>query len=693
MTEVERDIVAHLKHHSVLSLDVFDTVLVRSCGAPQALYLWLGRRLAHRGIIECTPEAFAAARARAERQVWHREGGMDARVGVADFYDEVVRSLWLDAGLVPLLVEAELELEEESLRPTPQAYRLIDAATKAGAHVVFNSDTYFTAEFITRQLERHRLWPPGARCIASYEYDGSKATGSGFQTLLDTLGALPARLVHAGDNPHSDVRMPRRFDISAHFLSEGRLNRYEQLLDDASWGTSGMSAALAGASRQARMNTTAETEHDAAIRDVTAGVASPVLIGYVLWVLHRARDLGLTRLYFVARDGQVLADIARILVRRLGWAVEVRYLYASRRTTNLAATFEASDEELAWVFRDRSLASPAELVGRLDICWEEVAGLLNGTSVDPAAPSTSDEAADAIGTALRSEPGKTLLLDRAAVRRHTAMAYLRQEGVLDGGRYGLVDFGGIGSQMRALHDLVVDAGAPAPAMLLMGLDSLEDAGLARDIDTGPWLDNTECYLYDHRRALGYRRRRGFGTCVQMFCAADHGTVIGYEQRDGRVEPLLEQAVDDSLIAWGLPVVRETMRHVAEALVMDDQLVDLRADLREVASDLVAMFWSTPTRAESAAWGAFPFVGAEADGEAAKPLASRYTWRGVARDTLRGSFPNLGWRHWYEGSVQQCGPVLRFALGTAYRTYRKLEQSPASKSHGVVRLAKRLRSRG
>ena len=692
MTASERELSARLKQHPILSLDVFDTTLVRSCGAPQALYLWLGRRLVQRGVISCTPEVFARARSRAERQVWHREGGLDARVGVEDFYGEVIRSLWLDVDLIPTLVKAELELEEQCLIATPLASRLIDAARESESQVIFNTDTYFSSEFVVRQLQRHKLWLPNALCHASFEYDGSKATGSGFEKLLSTTGASPSEVVHAGDNHHSDVRMPRRFDINAHFLAEGRLNRYEELLDQASWDTSGLGAAFAGASRLARLSVTVETEREEAIRDVAAGVAAPVLIGYVLWLLHRAHDLGLSRLYFIARDGQTLADIARILVERLGFAIEIRYLYASRRTTNLAAVLEGNDEELAWVYRERSIVSPEKLLARLDIAWEEMTGLLNGAVVERAAPGTTDEAFDAISNALRSGPGRTLLLERAAQRRQTIASHLQQEGVLDGGRYGLVDFGGIGTQMRALHDLMVHEGAPAPSVFLIGLDSLADAGLPQTVDAGSWIDKTECYLYDHRRKLGYRRRRGFGTCVQMFCAADHGTVTGYENGDGRMKPVLSPEVDEPLIAWGLPVVQETLRHVAKTVVIDEDLVDLRADLREISSELIGLFWSSPTREEAVAWGAFPFVGAEAEGEAAKPLATRYFWRQVVRDTLRRSFPNLGWQHWYEGSVRQSGAMLRSMLGAAYRTYRNLERSPTSRAYRALRLAKRLRGR-
>src|SRR6266404_5426299 len=67
---------------TVLSLDVFDSVLTRTCGSPAALFLWLGRRLVHRKVITCSPEAFAHARVLADKHVWRREGGLDSKVSV-----------------------------------------------------------------------------------------------------------------------------------------------------------------------------------------------------------------------------------------------------------------------------------------------------------------------------------------------------------------------------------------------------------------------------------------------------------------------------------------------------------------------------------------------------------------------------------------------------------------------------------
>lgn len=675
----------------VVSLDVFDTVLTRACGAPKALYLWLGRRLARRGTISCTPEVFARARARTEDQVWERAGGMDACVYLRDFYAEIVRYLWLDDGLVDTLTAAELALEEEVLRPAPRARQLIEHAVHRGKRVVFTSDTYFTAEFIEKQLRRHRLWPQGAICLSSSDLRCCKARGGLFDLLLDRLRVSARAVVHAGDNAHSDVKMSRRRGIRPMHLPEGCLNRYEQLLCEHGWASGGLSSALAGASRLARLHTPASSPQEATLRDAAAGVAAPILIGYVLWVLQRSRDLGILKVFFCARDGQVMQEVAQHLLKRLKWPVEVAYLHVSRRAVNLAATFDVNDEESAWVFRDLGSLSPVGFLGRFDLQWEEAAAGMEALGIGQSDRRLPAEHGIDLRKLLQSDGIRRLILERAAARRSIVMQYLQQEGLLNGSRIALVDFGGVGSQMRALHALLTEAGQPAPQLFLMGLDSPGGlyGGALQINDTARWLADTECYLYDHRRQRGIKRARGFGTCVQMFCAADHGSVTGYQVSDGQVKPSLAADVDGPVVDWGLPVVRKTLRAVIEHLVVDDDLVDPRGDLREPACAAIHALWSKPTVEEAMSWGAFPIEGAEADGNVGRPLVSRYSWYSVTRGVVRRRFPNLGWQHWYEGSLRISPASLRWAMAAAELFFRSGEKSTFSLGQAAARAVRSL----
>lgn len=671
-----------------LSLDVFDTSLTRASGPPLALYLLLGNRLKHRGEISCTPEVFARARAQAEADVWAREGGLDARVRLSDFHRELVRVLDLDSATPDHLLAAELALEAQLLRPIRQAECLLARCDATGARVVFVSDTYFDEAFIAEQLQRHGLWRPGARVISSADHDTSKASGGLFETALDVLELPAEQVVHAGDNPRSDIASASLYNLTPIELPDGRLNRYELLLADRMWASAGLSAVFAGASRLARLSVPVTSSREAAIRDVTAGVAAPFLTSYLLWILRQADEAGLERLYFIARGGQVMADIARWLVRRLDLDLEISYLFASRDSVNFAATFELDEDELALVQRDLPQLTPRELLRRFDLRWQDVASLPCLRYISPDAAEGSDDA-HRLFRQLRDSPElRSAALSQAARRRDVVVWYLDQEGLLDGSNCGLVLVGGATSKMRALHSLIVDAGGQPPQMYVVGLDRPDDAELTASSGMLDWLADTRWYLYNHRRGSGTRRARGFDTCVRMFTAADHGTVSGYTIVDDRVAPLLDEQVDQEILDWGLPLMRQAIDAFVEHLVLDGDLVDASADVREAVTSSIDLFWSDPTTAEAMAWGSFPLEGAQTSGRHRFPLAHRYTIWDIVRSVAEGTFPNLGWMHWYEGSLRLSSRLVATPLDIASRVVRRAERSQCQIARRTVPMIRR-----
>ncbi len=69
------------------SFDVYDTVITRAVGEPQALFLLLGRRCQTSGLTTSGPGTFARARRRAE--VLARTSVASGEIGLAEIYREL----------------------------------------------------------------------------------------------------------------------------------------------------------------------------------------------------------------------------------------------------------------------------------------------------------------------------------------------------------------------------------------------------------------------------------------------------------------------------------------------------------------------------------------------------------------------------------------------------------------------------
>lgn len=303
----------------LLSCDVFETALARRVGSPTGLFLILGQRLARQGRLRHSPEVFARTRHEANRRARSNTGrGM----GLLDIYKELQFALGLPDNERDRIQAEELALEAELLLPIPATAQRIRQARESGMAVSFVSDMYLGAAFIREQLERHGLCAQEDSCYVSCELGFGKEDGRAFRALSEREGIALRRVLHRGNDLRSDIRAARAAGAGAEPFVEGNLNRYERLLDGHAYATAGLSSVFAGAARLARLSIQIDDEDQAPIRDVASSVAGPVLTGYVLWLLLRARDDGVRHLHFLAPHGDLLAGIARILVGKLSLACE-----------------------------------------------------------------------------------------------------------------------------------------------------------------------------------------------------------------------------------------------------------------------------------------------------------------------------------------------------------------------------------
>jgi FMN phosphatase YigB (HAD superfamily) len=637
----------------IASFDVFDTVLTRAVGSPEALFLLLGRRLYRQGVIGCTPEAYARARIAAEQRA-HKNRG--SACTLAHIYEELGSVLLPASDQRHSALEAECGLEAELIRPVPGARARIDRARRQNQRIVFVSDMYLPAAFIQEQLARHGMWAAGDRCYVSCECGGSKASGRLFAELLQREATRPQVVTHHGNNPEHDIRAAQQAGMQGIPLLTANLNRYEELLETHKWATAGLTSVMAGASRLARMSVPAANPREAGLRDVAAGVAAPTLTGFVLWLLAQARRLRLERLYFLSRDGQVLLEIARRLAPRLGVQCELCYLYGSRQAWNLPALSDKLEEELFWIWDTTDFLSVRSWLARLRIAPEEVIESLSAVGLQPqhwTRRMTDDEQA-ALRRLLDDSAVRALIRRRAAENRGILLKYLRQEGVLDGARWGMVDLGWYGSMHNAMCALVTAEGGPEPAGFYFGVynSSAPDHYAAY----------REAYFFDERRNLGFvRLMPGVIALMEMFCSADHGTVVDFAEEAGRIGPVLKAAANRPALAWGLPTVRAAIYAFADRLLLTDDLVDPTNDVREALAAVLHAFWMFPLAAEARAWAAFPWEDGLGTETYWNRLAEKYDWADVIQAAMSG---RLALRHrasWQAGSLALSNRPLRAVL--------------------------------
>jgi len=644
------------------SFDVFDTLITRCLWRPEDVFLLLGQRLHRAGLLGCTPEEFARLRIDAEAAL--RRAPEVEEVELAAIHAALAAPCGWGTAEARAAAAAEIAAEEAAIRPVAPNTTLLARLLAEGAEVALVSDTYLDRAGLLRLLRAAGIGVPPGRVFASGAHGATKRTGRLFGVVAAASGVAPDHIRHRGDHPGSDLAVPRLMGIAAELTTPTAPTRHEAALRAATAAHPPLlRSLLAGGARAARLSAVQDSAHARVLWHVGTGVAGPLLAGFVLWILHEARAAGATRLHFVARDGQILLRIARILLARLGWPIECRYLLGSRQAWHLPALGEVDAAALSWLAADAEREPLASVLARAELEPGRIAGAL---------------ARHGLGALDRPSPAariRALLLDAevapliraaAATRRRDALGYLRQEGLLGGGTALMVDLGWHGRLQRSLQRLVDlgpgDGAATQVSGLYFALRSRPE-GIAPE-RMRAFLDAPEAL-----RLLN-------PVLLELFCAADHGTVRRYrEAAPGRFEAELAAPVDRQVMEWGLPTLQGGIlafaRELAEAIGLAEEaaIEAWIALLRDGGLAAYQGFRREPDLAEAEAFGAFP----HADGQAHQvwtDCAPRVD--AVQRLRLGLGFGDRGYGgHWPEASVRRGGGRLGAALFALKRLRRRL----------------------
>jgi FMN phosphatase YigB (HAD superfamily) len=599
-TPVPEAAAAESRPARLFSCDIFDTVLTRAVGNPASVFLLLGRRLAARGLIRCSPEAFQRAR---------REAASRARINGAEewaivtfrrIYEELQFRMGLDDASRDAIMAEELALEAELSREVPGARERLNRARQASERVAFLSDMYMDSAHLGGMLRRHGLTAGGERVYVSCELGCGKDGGGSFRVMMEQESIGPAAVLHRGNDVRLDVRGARAGGVRSEPFLEGNLNRFEELLEAQAVATDGLSSVMAGAARLARLQVGAATPREAALRDVAASVGGPAIASYVIWLLLRARAMGLRRLYFMARDGYIMLELARRLAPKLGVDIELRYLHGGRKAWFTATMLDTEPPDIFWAndYGARQ-TTVAGFLARLDLAPDTVEAELAELGFPRGswnAPLTG-AAIDGLWSIPRHPRVRELLLQQAAQRRAGILSYLEAEGLLEHDDWAFVDIGWSGRVLGGLNRILATRGGRVPAafFLARAVDHVDHA-LRCDVPVHAWFAD-----YVERRGMCGRVQELY---LELFCGADQGVATGYHQVNGRMAPVHEPT-NPPLEAWGLATVHEAMLAFADNLWLSDA-VFTGADMRPAIADVLEAFTRRPSPAEAAAWGAYPF---------------------------------------------------------------------------------------
>ena len=646
---------------SLRSFDVFDTVITRLVGQPASVFLLLGHRAVKAGHWGHSPERFAGARLAAEAQARHH--AHPGEVTLHRIYEELAFANALGSATVEAIAAIEIELEGALIRAVPMARQQVDAARNAGHRIAFISDTYLPRQVLCEWLSGEGFLSEGDTVWVSSESGSTKASG-----VLFDLAKIEATASwhHLGDHPISDVANPRARGIQATLWDACKLTRYEEQMERHATASGGLASLLAGAARWLRISQPAADSAQATLRGIAAGVAGPVLWAFVTWVLLKAQRDGLRKVWFTARDGQVLLRMARRIAPKLGIELEMGYLYAGRQVVHLAGLQRIDEHALKWMTGGAGPLCANALLERVGLTAGDLSDALRRHGI-PSEGAIGWDRVPVLNGFFRDEAVQTAMLAVAKDRRRDMRSYFASCGLMGDSPCAVVDIGWRGSVLRSIFDIIGPTSAARHRFLYFGL-------YARPVDV-PEADMTAfCFDASTTPAIGVGNDVPSLTgLMEIFCQADHGQVIHVEpSADGHVARLRAPAANTGT-RWDVSYFQDCLDGFAAAVQVEFS-PDPGADLRPMCDQLLRMLVTAPDEAEVSVLGSVQFVD-DQSGSTPQPFAEPYLLSDCRAAFRTGTLPQKALATWPRGAwaltPRNTRVLLRIAqrLGHAVRAKR------------------------
>lgn len=598
---------------SVLSLDVFDTLVWRIVPEPVDAFVLLGRRLLDLETLSprVPAELFARLRERAESKARGKiPPGEVPEVSLEAIYDEMPAHLFTGAG-PDVLAGLEVALEKSIVFPDLEIAQLAQfAQDECGARVVLVSDTYFSGSQLRQVIDCEALASLAiSEVFTSSHHKVNKSTGL-FDVVLDTIKVRPEEVLHIGDHPKSDVAAARRAGLHAIAFEklpdplaevlarEGMVRTGDRDTTpapiDARCGDLGLTALRSKALHRA--GSPSGSDRTSAYWRFGASVMGPVFTGFAEWVHRRAQAEGVDTVYCLMREGEFLSRLVNGARQYLQSDVTAVPLWLSRSVCARASIVDASVEELDAFLHRRKAPTVRELCEALGVGLAQVPELFDQADGGLDDPELRQRAL----SALASRPDvRAAIVAGSAQLRQRLVDYVLETVGPDRQRILVVDLGWGGTIQAYLDRALAGAGA---AMETLGLYLLTNDAAAERMLEGV---RTEGFLAAGglpERAVRWVIRSP--EIIEQICMHDEGSLSGFTAdsqplrapaQQSPVQMLQRNAVQRGILQFQ----REWARYV-DVIPVDHRMLDERAP--DLLLRMVLRFIVAPTAEEATLFG-------------------------------------------------------------------------------------------
>jgi predicted HAD superfamily hydrolase len=319
----------------LFSFDIFDTLITRKIATPYGVFAIMQDILlkdSHYNIPKYIRQNFYEYRMAAERYMYsYNSFTYDYSDCNFDEIYEIFKSNYsLSDMQTNSLKELEKKIEYENVIPIGENIDFVKKILSQNNNVILISDMYHSSSFIKSLLVQFDKTFENIPLYVSNEFKKKKHGGELYKDIKNIYNVAYEKWFHFGDNLISDIQDAQTLGIKAIRYVNFELTNNQNLLLNKIPQDKKLQLMI-GCEKISCL------ENKNEIYKIGATLAGPILVPYVLWLLREARQKGLKRLYFIARDGYILKKIADSIIEENNFDIETKYIYGSRIAWQLPA--------------------------------------------------------------------------------------------------------------------------------------------------------------------------------------------------------------------------------------------------------------------------------------------------------------------------------------------------------------------
>ena len=294
--------------HDVVSVDFFDTLMMRQTLFPTDVFELVDFRLRQQGI--CI-EDFPAKRLEGEKELCGQ-----AIPTLSEIYAYIKSKYGVSEISAEELAEWEWSVDRDLLVPRKELCSLLEDVYRQGKPVYIVTDTFYVKGQIARFLEQCGF-SAYTDILTSCDYRTSK-TQRLFQRLREKIPGKSC--IHIGDSEDADVNAAAKNGLTGRRIYSG-LDLFEQTGYLGMWNAiGGLSSRIQAGLLVSRLfNSPFPFEEDDAnitvyhASDIGFLFFAPIITGFVFWFRRQVRENGLKNVWFCARDGYLVKELYDLL--------------------------------------------------------------------------------------------------------------------------------------------------------------------------------------------------------------------------------------------------------------------------------------------------------------------------------------------------------------------------------------------